>query len=127
MDPGPFPELSVLSAVERSCLARYLDFLGSTLADNLRRVVVFGSVARGEAWPRGMPIRSDLDLLVVVRAAVAEAEIQQLLDATLPLYLECGRQISPQFRTEEQLQADEERAAVFREHVARDGVTILGD
>jgi predicted nucleotidyltransferase len=127
MDPSLFPELSVLSAVERSCLARYLDLLGSTLADNLRRVVVFGSVARGEAWPRGMPIRSDLDLLVVVRAAVAEAEIQQLLDATLPLYLECGRQISPQFRTEEQLQADEERAAVFREHVARDGATILGD
>lgn len=127
MTVGPFRELSVLSTVERSCLARYLSLLASTLAGNLRRVVVFGSVARGESWPQGMPIRSDLDLLVVVRRAIEEADVQQLLDATLPLYLECGRQISPQFRTEEQLHADDERAAVFREHVVRDGVTILGD
>lgn len=124
MDGGPFPELPLLSPVERSCLARYLDLVESTLASNLRRAVVFGSVARGESWPQGMPIRSDLDLLIVVQTAVAEEQIQQLLDATFPLYLECGRQISPQFRTEEQLQADDERASVFREHVARDGVTI---
>jgi predicted nucleotidyltransferase len=107
-------------------LSRYLDEVASALGDDLRRVVVFGSVARGESWPQGMPIRSDLDLLIVVQAPVADEHIQHLLDATFPLYLECGRQISPQFRTEEHLEADDERAAVFRDRVARDGVTILG-
>jgi hypothetical protein len=72
-----------------------------------------------------MPILSDLDLLVVVRTPVGDDRVQELLDATFPLYLECGRQISPQLRTEAQLAADDGRAATFREHVARDGITIF--
>lgn len=123
-DEDMFSELELLTSVERSCLSRYLTLLTEALDVNLRRVVVFGSVARGESWPSGMPIRSDLDLLVVSRGVLEESVAQQLLDATLPLYLECGRQISPQFRTEEQLQAATETAATFRDHIARDGVTI---
>lgn len=127
MSHEPFPELRLLSSVERWCLSRYLDQIASTLGDNLQRAVVFGSVARGESWPQGMPIRSDLDLLIVVRDDIAEQHVQKLLDATFPLYLECGRQISPQFRTEEQLQADDERSGAFRDHIARDGVAIFGE
>jgi predicted nucleotidyltransferase len=122
-----FPALPLLRPAEQSCLSRYLVLLGDTLEDDLVRVVVFGSVARGESWPRGMRIRSDLDLLVVTRSAVAQETAQTLLDATLPLYLECGRQISPQFRTADELEAETGRAATFREHIARDGVTVFGE
>ncbi len=84
-----------MNDVERGCLDRYLELLAERLGDDLVEVHVFGSVARGESWPRGMPIRSDLDLLVLTRRELAQEEKDELFDATLPLFLECGRQISP--------------------------------
>jgi len=126
MDEVLFPSLPLLTTTEQACLSRYVKLLGDSLGQNLVRVVVFGSVARSESWPAGMPIRSDLDLLVLTRTAVDQEIIQMLLDATLPFYLEGGRQISPQFRTTDELEADDERAATFCEHVARDGIVILG-
>ena len=87
--------LELLTDVERDCLERYLDLLAERLGDDLVEAVVFGSVARGEAWPAGMPIRSDLDLLVRTRRELPEGEKAGLFDETYPLFLECGRQISP--------------------------------
>jgi predicted nucleotidyltransferase len=118
------PDLPLLTASELSCLGRYVGLVDETLRDNLLEVIVFGSVARGESWPRGMPIRSDLDVLVVTDTALDESMIQELVDATFPLFLECGRQIGPQFRTTTQLQADNERARTFRANVARDGIRV---
>ena len=92
--------LDVLTRAERRTLAAYVSLLAETLGDRLLAVRVFGSVARGESWPRGMPIRSDLDLLVLLSGPLSEEERTELVDATMPLYLESGRQISPQFRTE---------------------------
>ena len=65
-------ELPLLTEPERSCLERYLDVLRDALGDDLLQVFVYGSVARGESWPAGMPIRSDLDLLVVTADPVPE-------------------------------------------------------
>ena len=59
------PSLRVLDDVERACLLRYIETLVTVLGEDLAAVWLFGSVARDEAWPRGMAIRSDLDLLVV--------------------------------------------------------------
>jgi predicted nucleotidyltransferase len=87
--------LPLLNETERGCLERYLDLLADRLGDDLVEAQVFGSVARGESWPRGMPIRSDLDLLVVTRRELAQEEKDALFDETFPLFLECGRQISP--------------------------------
>lgn len=87
--------LAILSDLERGCLDRYLDLLAECLGDDLVEAVVFGSVARGEAWPSGMSIRSDLDLLVRTRRELPDEEKGELVDATYPLFLECGRQISP--------------------------------
>ena len=88
-------ELPSLSASERSCLERYLDLLAERLGDDLVEAQVFGSVARRESWPAAMRIRSDLDLLVVTRRTLAQTEKDELFDLTYPLFLECGRQISP--------------------------------
>ena len=76
MDEPLFPTLPLLTPIEQSCLSRYVGLLDGTLKHNLLRVVVFGSVARAESWPRGMPIPSDLDLLFVTQSAVAEEVVR---------------------------------------------------
>jgi len=43
---------------------------------------------------------------------LTETEMQELVDATYPLFLESGRQISPQFRTPEQHAASASRAQI---------------
>jgi predicted nucleotidyltransferase len=104
--------LELLNDAERRTLDAYVEILREALGDRLLAVRVFGSVARGEAWPAGMPIRSDLDLLVLVAEPLAEEEEQALVDATFPLFLESGRQISPQFRTRDQHAASPSRVAI---------------
>ena len=83
---------------------------------------MFGSVARGESWPRGMPIRSDLDLLVICDSPLSEETIEELVNATMPLFLECGRQLGPQFPTRAGLA--EPKGAAFLANVEREGITI---
>jgi predicted nucleotidyltransferase len=104
--------LELLNDVERRTLDAYVALLRERLGERLLAVRVFGSVARGERWPAGMPIRSDLDLVVLVAEPLPEQEIDELVDETYPLFLESGRQLSPQFRTPEQHAASPSRAAV---------------
>ena len=104
--------LPLLNDVERRTLDAYVALLRERLGPRLVAVRVFGSVARGERWPARMPIRSDLDLLVLVTEPVGDAEAGALVDETYPLFLESGRQISPQFRTAEQHAASPSRAAI---------------
>lgn len=115
----------LLTDVERSCLERYLDALVDTLGEQLLEVSVYGSVARGEVWPAGMPIRSDLDLLVLTAEPVPRPLVDELLDATMPLFLECGRQLGPIFLTPGELErpASEERR-VLAEHIRRDAIRV---
>jgi predicted nucleotidyltransferase len=111
-----------LSPAERDCLARYLTTLADTLGDRLEAVWLFGSAARGDAWWPGMPIRSDIDLVVVTREPLPEPTREALLDATYPLFLECGRQIGPQFRTAAELDAGP--PTPFLENFRRDRVLL---
>ena len=109
--------LDLLTDAERRTLDVYLELLRERLGDRLVAVRVFGSVARGESWPRGMPIRSDLDLLVLVREPLEPALEQELVDATYPLFLESGRVIGPQFRTPEQHAASPSRDGIDRDAI----------
>jgi predicted nucleotidyltransferase len=115
-EPDPLRHLTEL---ERSCVERYVAVLQERLGTELVRVVLFGSAARGDMWDTGSRMHSDIDLLVVTRSPLAEAAAEDLVNETYPLYLECGRQIGPQFRTETSL-----GSAAFAENVARDGVEI---
>jgi predicted nucleotidyltransferase len=110
--------LSHLSEAERHCVERYVAQLANALGRALEEVVVFGSAARGDMWPRGSPMRSDIDLLVVTEAPLDTQSRTTLVDATYPLFLECGRQLGPQFRTRNEL------TGPFADDVARDGVTL---
>jgi hypothetical protein len=78
-------------------------------------------------WDAGSPMHSDIDLLVVTAEVLPPETAEQLVNETYPLYLECGRQIGPQFRSADELsQPQGERAAVFAENLARDGVELPG-
>jgi predicted nucleotidyltransferase len=89
----------VFTDVERSCLARFVALLQERRAEDLRAIWLFGSFARGDMWSRRMPMNSDIDLLIVTEVGVDEVEREAILNETDALYLECGRQISPQFWT----------------------------
>jgi len=88
-----------LQEAERSCAERYLSLLRNTLADNLRAVWLFGSFCARGYVAAHMPMNSDIDLLVITESEVSSQTQEALLNETYPLYLECGRQISPQFWT----------------------------
>ncbi len=118
-------DLPVLSDTERSCLERYLDLLVETLGEQQLEVFVYGSVARGESWPPGMPICSDLDLLVVTSESVSAEVADALVEATMPLFLESGRQLGPVFRTAAELARPRtSRGAEFLEQFRRDAIPI---
>jgi predicted nucleotidyltransferase len=92
--------LSHLNGSERSCVERYLSFLDESLGSDLMEVWLFGSAARGDMWGANMPMKSDIDILVVTRNEISADRRETLINETYPLYLECGRQISPQFWSE---------------------------
>jgi predicted nucleotidyltransferase len=94
-----------LTDAERDCLERYCRLLAERLGERLVDVRMFGSAARGDMWGAHSPMHSDVDLLVVTREPLAEAEQEDLCNETYPLYLECGRQLSPHFFSEARLAA----------------------
>jgi predicted nucleotidyltransferase len=119
------PDLAVLTDVERSCLERYLDVLVEKLGEQLLEVSVYGSIARGEPWPPGMPIRSDLDLMVITSDPVPKEVADSLVDATMPLFLESGRQLGPVFKTPDDLAHPQtKRAAEFFRQFRRDAIVL---
>jgi predicted nucleotidyltransferase len=114
-----------LSDAERSCLERFLASLREALGGDLEEATLFGSAARGDMWPRRSPFRSDIDVLVVTRRPLDTTEMDEIVGATYPLYLECGRQIAPQFRTRDELERPrDERGQDFAGNVARDGAPL---
>ena len=88
-----------LSEAERSSLERFAATLVDELGDELEALWLFGSSARGDRWPDGLPMRSDLDLHVVTAKPLPAANVDALVSATYPLFLESGTQIDAQFRT----------------------------
>jgi predicted nucleotidyltransferase len=112
-----------LNHTERACLARYC----ALLAERVRLVEVrmFGSAARGDMWPPDSPMHSDVDLLVVTHDEVPEAVQEELLNETYPLYLECGRQLSPHFFSRGRLAAPvDDRTREFLRELGADAVVV---
>lgn len=119
--------MEALGQPERECLARYLALLAARLRDRLIEVRVFGSAARGDMWPAHSPMHSDIDLLVVTDDDVDEAEEERLINETYPLFLECGRQLSPHFFARRRFaEPHDERTREFLVQIERDAVVVCG-
>ena len=69
-----------------------------------------------------MPFHSDIDLLFLTERAISAELEEGLVNQTYPLFLECGRQISPQFRTFEEFNSPEnEQRREFVKRVRAEG------
>jgi predicted nucleotidyltransferase len=114
-----------LTDEERGCLDRYCALLRERLGERLVEVRMFGSAARGDMWAAHAPMNSDIDVLVVTRDDVPDPEQEQLLNETYPLYLECGRQLSPHFFSERRLaEPEDERTREFLGRIGPEAVTV---
>lgn len=115
-----------LSEDERECVLEYIAWLVERLGENLHSLWLFGSAARGDMWPDWMPMHSDIDLLVLTHAALPPESSKELVDATYPLFLKCGRQISPQFRTLAEFHSPpNDRLREFFDRVRKEGHVIF--
>jgi predicted nucleotidyltransferase len=114
-----------MNDLERRCLSRFCELLHERLGEGLVEIRMFGSAARGDMWPAHSPMNSDIDLLVITRKPVPDVEQEELLNETYPIYLECGRQLSPHFFSERRLAKPEsDRTRGFIERVASDCVAV---
>jgi predicted nucleotidyltransferase len=112
-----------LTKRERQCVDRFYALLEKRLGERLVEVRMFGSAARGDMWPPHSPMHSDIDLLVVTSDDASSTEQEELIDETYPIFLECGRQISPHFFSERKLKApDDEGTRDFLRRVSADAV-----
>jgi hypothetical protein len=102
---------------------RFYALLEKRLGQRLVEVRMFGSAARGDMWPAHSPMHSDIDLLVVMSDEPSATEQEDLIDETYPMFLECGRQISPHFFSERRLKAPgDEGTRDFLQRMSRDAV-----
>ncbi len=117
--------LKHLTETERDCVVEYLSLLKDRLAGDLEQVWLFGSAARGDMWPDWSTMHSDIDLLVLTSSSVPSDMAESLVNETYPLLLQCGRQISPQFRTTAEFHAPlNDRARDFSQRVQKEGRLI---
>jgi hypothetical protein len=118
--------LRYMTETERACVQRYIEAVVRRLERNLVEVLLFGSFVRGDIWGRHWPMHSDVDLLILTTQPVQESDREDLINETYPLYLECGRQISPQFRTVAELQQPTTaRGTAFKEQIAEEGRVVF--
>lgn len=114
-----------LDATERECALAYVRRLAGRLGDNLLQIWLYGSAARGDLWPEWMPLHFDVDLLILTREPVAKDAQEELINATYPLFLQCGRQLSPQFRTVLEFDGPpSDRTRLFFDRVRAEGKLI---
>jgi predicted nucleotidyltransferase len=105
---------STLSPGEQQALALFRDRTSAIVGQNLVRIVLFGSRARGEGHED-----SDLDVLVLVKDFDA-SERRRILDAAADVDDETGMRLSPLVMTEARF------AMSFPLHAAveRDGISL---
>jgi predicted nucleotidyltransferase len=114
-----------LNDVEWTCIRHFFEDLHARLGDRLREVWLYGSAARGDMWPPSRPMKSDIDVLVITADPLSDDEQNGLIQLTYPLYLECGRQISPQFMTASEWTAPSARRTDFVARVRAEGERLL--
>ena len=117
--------LQYLNHLERDCMQRYLSLLYKRLGENLHQIWLFGSAAQGSMWPDNSPMHSDIDILVLTSAPLSGEEQEDLVNETYPLFLECGRQIAPTFRTAKEFEFTENKQRQeFFDNVKSEGVVL---
>jgi uncharacterized protein len=101
----------------QTTLSRCRSVLSEHYGNRLRKIILFGSVARGQGTAE-----SDLDLLVVLDGPVdVAAEAKVLTDLLFPLQLESDRYISAKAAAADEYEAG---AIQLYRNVLREGVPV---
>ncbi len=111
--------LPYLTSNERAGLVALVDCLRQRYGDDLLRVVLFGSKARGN-----FDAESDLDVLVVVRNDDYWGCWREITDLTTRLLLETGVNISALVRDEVSYQWWVSHRAPIYNSIQREGVEV---
>jgi uncharacterized protein (UPF0332 family)/predicted nucleotidyltransferase len=115
------PRLAHLAADERAGLARFVEGLRERYGDDLLRVVLFGSKARGD-----FDSESDFDVLVVLRME-DEAyfrESREICNFTADVDLAYGVVISPLIKTEPDYKTMRRDNLLLSRNIEHDGVIL---
>ena len=120
---GTEDPLRRFSPLERDCLLCYCTLLRERLGGSLLRLVLFGSAARGDMWDAGSPMHSDIDLLVVTAEVLPPETAEQLVNET-PCTWSAAARSGRSSEAPASWPPRGERAAVFAENLARDGIEL---
>jgi len=102
----------------REAIEDFLQRISERAGDRVREVILYGSMARGDAGPE-----SDVDLLVVWDGARADAR-DVLSGTATDIFLRRGVDLSPHPVTLEHLADLRAMRTAFYEEVERDGVQL---
>lgn len=112
--------ISPLFRAEHSLINELVKRLTEKLGDNIVKVVLFGSTARGTASPR-----SDVDLILVVRNELPREELElSVADAAAEASVEFGRPVEAFVFTEKEFDIKIHEGKGMWENVRAEGVEI---
>ncbi len=103
---------------ERQALSILVQALAETLKDNLVRVIIYGSKARGDQRPD-----SDTDLMVIIKK-ISKEQRNIIYDNLLDIELEYDTRISLAIYTEEEYQVNQRMKSFFIENVQKEGIEL---
>lgn len=118
--PRLYPQARHLTRQERLALKAYQDYLLAKFPDEVERIVLFGSKARGDSAPD-----SDLDVLVIVRSddpafSIGEARWKEIIAGTNEIALKYGLDVSVTVRSHSQSQ----RWTPLLAHIHQEGIEL---
>lgn len=117
----PFPQARYLTRKERAALKAYQDYLLEKLPDQIERIVLFGSKARGDSTRD-----SDVDLLVAINGKPIEGlgacdpRWQTIVDPTFDFLMDYGVYLSP---TVMHVEKTKEWTPLLA-HIRKDGIVL---
>lgn len=107
-------QINNLPETKRKAIEEFVSALKERYKDKIKRVILFGSVARGDFHEE-----SDLDILVVGSISLDEA-----VEVCYPALLRYGELISPHVMSEEHYLMLKSNKSEFIESVEREGLVI---
>ena len=117
--PGKGLETVALTKREEEALRTFVEKVRQSLGENLVRIILFGSKARGAA-KRG----SDIDLLVIVRERGIESS-HEIYKAASRTDLRWRVDISPKIYSIDEYERQREIGIPFIKEMERDGVRLI--